>query len=272
MEQKQILVVCSSPNGFNFKEPMNIRLRSLLFGQNPNYMFCDGYNGSQSFPTCPPDDGNKYDFIWFAGCNFIQSIFKSNAIEKIKDILKPNGHILFTESEYIKKGRRMDYEPTPDEYDEEPKSALIRYIKQHGTGELDSGNWKKVAEEMFVTLSEDNPDHAFDKSEKKEITEMIERNMHNWYEQFKFEQVHPPNSTVTLETLISHSEHVLPHSYNAEMAARVKDSFQRVDLHNDFVTYKIKPTSEGGNKKSKKYKRKNKHHSARRSRKTKSRS
>ena len=166
----------------------------------------------------------------------------------------------------------MDYEPTPDEYDEEPKSALIRYIKQHGTGELDSGNWKKVAEEMFVTLSEDNPDHAFDKSEKKEITEMIERNMHNWYEQFKFEQVHPPNSTVTLETLISHSEHVLPHSYNAEMAARVKDSFQRVDLHNDFVTYKIKPTSEGGNKKSKKYKRKNKHHSARRSRKTKSRS
>jgi hypothetical protein len=265
MDHKQILVVCSSPNGQDITIPKNIRLRALLFGSNPIYMFCDGYKGEGSFPTCPPDNDankNRFDFIWFAGCNFFQSIFKSNAIEKIYNILKPNGHILFTESEYIKNGRRIDYEPTLDDYDDVSKSALIKHIRLHGKEELDRGNWKNVAEKMFVTLTEDTPSHNFDEEEKKQFIDLVVRNLHDWYNKYKLEQDCPPNLTVTLENIISHSEHMLPDTYNPDMATRVLDCFYRNDLHNDFIAYKIKSISKGGNiKKSKKYKRKNKHYS-----------
>jgi hypothetical protein len=102
VDQKQVLVVCSYPQGNDFGSELNNNLK-LIFGTNTNYVFCDGreFNLENHFPFCPVSD-DKYDFIWFAGCNLIQSIFKGRkemiSLEKIRSILKPNGYVLFTES------------------------------------------------------------------------------------------------------------------------------------------------------------------------------
>jgi SAM-dependent methyltransferase len=108
-EQKKVLVICSSPEGSDFNKVLNNNLK-LLFGPNPNYTFCDGnfirHAGKSlvlnAFPACPFEN-TKYDFVWFAGCNLIHDLFRAGSelisLEKLKNILEPNGYFIFTESE-----------------------------------------------------------------------------------------------------------------------------------------------------------------------------
>ena len=116
MEQsKQILVVCSRLDGNDFNKSLNNNLK-ILFGLNPNYIFCDGREEDNRFPNCPNGD-IKYDFIWFAGCNLIQNVFNGRnvlvALEKIRNSLKPNGYVVFTEVEgYVKRYKPIDYSLT----------------------------------------------------------------------------------------------------------------------------------------------------------------
>jgi hypothetical protein len=115
VDQKQVLVVCSRLDGNDFNKSLNNNLKKL-FGVDPIYTFCDGRKLENKFPFCPNND-IKYDFIWFAGCNLIQSLFNSEnklvVIEKIKNILKPNRYVVFTEVEnYVKRYKPIDYSLT----------------------------------------------------------------------------------------------------------------------------------------------------------------
>ena len=109
-EQKHILVICSSLRGRDFVQPKNQELKNELFGENPIYTFCNGITKEMSFPICPVNIGQQYDFIWFAGCNLIHAIFPVNiedddefikslesTINILKQILKPTGYLVFTE-------------------------------------------------------------------------------------------------------------------------------------------------------------------------------
>jgi hypothetical protein len=101
-KQKNVLVICSSQEGRDFNRVLNNNLK-LLFGPSPNYTFCDGesFDETHKFPHCIDED-DKYDFIWFAGCNLINSIFRRGSelicLEKLKNSIKPNGYFMFTET------------------------------------------------------------------------------------------------------------------------------------------------------------------------------
>lgn len=93
---KKVLVVCSQRNGADFTCKKNDALKRL-FGNNPEYIFC---NGILSFPNTI-NLHDKYDAIWFAGCNLLSSIF-SNVTESLLAItstLKNTGFVVFTENE-----------------------------------------------------------------------------------------------------------------------------------------------------------------------------
>ena len=78
--QKKILVVCSYKTGPDFINPLNDDLK-LLFGNDPEYIFCFNLSTSENATACSfPQDINsddKYDAIWFAGCNRLHAIFKN---------------------------------------------------------------------------------------------------------------------------------------------------------------------------------------------------
>jgi hypothetical protein len=263
--QKQILVVCTSINAIDFNEPLNQKLK-LLFGVSPIYVFCSGNSESEFFPNCPNnDDTIKYDFIWFAGCNFIQDIFKTQySIEKIKNILQPDGYIIFTESEYIKNGSSL-LDDDNDDYGIDVSNAFTRYSHIYGQDTpLHSRKWNIIAELMFDMLPEQQTKGISD-LKRKEITEMLQLNLPRWYSLYLSEQqlkldnsqqektdFVSKNLTVSLETLISHSEYWKPDSYNQEIAIMVKKTLEQVDLGNNIIAYKINSVRLGGNKKSKK--------------------
>jgi hypothetical protein len=97
---KKILVVCSHREGRDFTNPLNDSLK-LLFGDDPEYTFCGGFS-DKNHCTFPEniDNDNKYDAIWFAGCNMSHWIFNKPhlSIDKINRVLNHNGFITFTET------------------------------------------------------------------------------------------------------------------------------------------------------------------------------
>ena len=97
MEPKQVLVVCSDSAGKDFNRPKNQNLKEI-FGNNPVYTYC---NGANRFPLGLENNDRIYDFIWFAGCNIIADILSksNNGLDKITNILKLDGKIIFTELE-----------------------------------------------------------------------------------------------------------------------------------------------------------------------------
>lgn len=267
--QKQILVVCTSINAVDFNEPLNEKLK-LLFGLSPNYVFCSGHSELELFPNCPNyDETIKYDFIWFAGCNFIQDIFKTlYSIEKIQKILQSNGYIIFTESEYIKNGSSVSDE-TDDDYGIDVSNAFTQYSHIYGQHTpLDSRKWNIISEFMFDML----PKHetiGISSLKRREITEMLQLNLPRWYGLYLAEQqlkldtlqqekgdVDSKNLTVTLENLISHSEYWKPDTYNPEIALTVKKRLEQVDLGNNIIAYKINSKKGGKSKKKRKLNRK----------------
>ena len=102
----KILVVCSHKDGRDFNSPSNNDLKNLFetaFENKPEYIFC--FNLYDEKCTFPDDMGervnDKYNAIWFAGCNRLDWIFKNPqvSIQVIKKVLKDNGFIVFTETE-----------------------------------------------------------------------------------------------------------------------------------------------------------------------------
>jgi len=89
--------------GKDFINPLNDGLKSL-FGENPEYIFCFNLINDTNITSCSfPNDINsddKYNAIWFAGCNLSNWIFSKpeTSIEKIKQVLKSDGIIVFTEN------------------------------------------------------------------------------------------------------------------------------------------------------------------------------
>ncbi len=265
-KSKNILVICTSFHKIDFNEPLNQKLKLLLFGYNPIYVFCNGDSELELFPNCPNnDDTIKYHFIWFAGCNFIQDIFKTlSGIEKIKNILQPNGYIIFTESEYIKNGSSVSDEPD-DDYGIDVSNAFTQYshIYGHDTP-LDSKKWNIISEFMFDMLPEQQTKGISD-LERKEIISMLQLNLPRWYrlyeteQQLKLDNLHQEkedfdskNLTVTLENLISHSKYWKRSSYNSKIASIVQNNLEQVDLGNNIIGYKINSERTGVNKQSKK--------------------
>jgi len=98
---KKILVVCSNQKGNDFNNPLNNGLKAL-FGDNAEYTFCDNIfkdDRKCSFPE-NIDSNDKYDVIWFAGCNMSHWLFRNTkaSIDKINHVLYTGGFIVFTES------------------------------------------------------------------------------------------------------------------------------------------------------------------------------
>ena len=260
--QKQILVVCTSTKGNDFNEHLNQKLK-LLFGVSPMYIFCSGNSESELFPNCPNNERDKYDFIWFAGCNFIQDMFKTiNSVEKVMSILQPNGYIIFTESEYIKNGSSV-LDEADDDYGIDVSNAFTQYSHIYGhETPLDSREWNIISELMFDMLPEQQTKGISD-LKRREIINMLQLNLPRWYSLYQAEQqlkldnlheksdVDSKNLTVSLETIISHSRFWKPHSYNSEIASNVKKNLEQVDLGNNIIAYKIKNVRDGGSRKKK---------------------
>ena len=121
MDYPTCLVVCSKPNGADFKA-FNTQL-SNIFATQFNYDFIDAiYEPSPKYFPEDIDMTKKYDIIWFAGCNMLSWVFGSDSssienkylelehFEKILTILKDDcmsslsdlqpstrGKIIFTE-------------------------------------------------------------------------------------------------------------------------------------------------------------------------------
>ena len=77
-------------------------MRRNLFGPRPKYTFCNQHDEANmcTFPD-DIDETQKYDAIWFAGCNIIDYLFfdRNKTFSLMDRILKPDGYIFFTENE-----------------------------------------------------------------------------------------------------------------------------------------------------------------------------
>lgn len=130
MSYLKVLVVCSSEkysgkiiNDFN--KPLNKEMMKNLHNEfkkygnyeKIDYIFCndiDINSESTHFPDCL----QKVDIIWFAGCNLISNIIKSeDTIIKIFNNLNDNGIFLFTEHPRFK-----------EKYSEDPSKTLMTSI------------------------------------------------------------------------------------------------------------------------------------------------
>ena len=92
---KKILVVCSSPT----------RLKGTFLEQLPDIVKYIGtqnlfifLKSDQQFPMDITVDDHSLDVIWFCGCNIITDILKENWKITLKEKLKANGKVIFTES------------------------------------------------------------------------------------------------------------------------------------------------------------------------------
>ena len=108
MEEINILVICSNPNGVDFNFPQNQELIKKMCNKDIKYDFIDVKYNDKKYQEEIFNFGEKtYDIIWFAGCNMLNWLFDTNnvqsIIQQIKYILRPNGKIIFTESpNYVK--------------------------------------------------------------------------------------------------------------------------------------------------------------------------
>ena len=127
---KNILVICSSPEGSDYKREENQEMLKSFFPKGFVPDFLSGNTPSETFPTGLPKD-KKYHAILFMGCNILSNLFseeeeKNEAhIRQIESLLTPKGFIIFTESEgYFKKGY-------PEHYDAHALSATIEQLFNH---------------------------------------------------------------------------------------------------------------------------------------------
>lgn len=127
---KNILVICSSPEGSDYKREENQEMLKSFFPKGFVPDFLSGNTPSETFPTGLPKD-KKYHAILFMGCNILSNLFseeeeKNEAhIRQIESLLTPKGFIIFTESEgYFKKGY-------PEHYDAHALSATIEQLYNH---------------------------------------------------------------------------------------------------------------------------------------------
>ena len=98
---KKVLVVCSHQRGNDFINPLNDGLKALFEG-NAEYTFCDNIFKDDIKCNFPENINSydKYDVIWFAGCNMSHWLFRNPkaSIDKIHQVLYHGGFIVFTES------------------------------------------------------------------------------------------------------------------------------------------------------------------------------
>lgn len=127
---KNILVICSSPEGSDYKREENQEMLKSFFPKGYVPDFLSGNTPSETFPSGLSKE-KKYHAILFMGCNILSNLFseeeeKNEAIiRQIESLLSPKGFIIFTESEgYFKKGY-------PEHYDAHALSATIEQLFNH---------------------------------------------------------------------------------------------------------------------------------------------
>tara|TARA_Y100000589_G_C27047201_1_gene585710 strand:+ start:374 stop:955 length:582 start_codon:yes stop_codon:yes gene_type:complete len=105
---KNILVVCSYEEGSDFKKLEKLILGPFIgdvlnLGININitFIYKNAEGIGSSFPEDVPNE-MKFDLIWFAGCNLIQSIFKVELNDLLIDIFNRTSYIVFTEIGFTK--------------------------------------------------------------------------------------------------------------------------------------------------------------------------
>ena len=106
---KNILVVCSHEGGSDFNKLKKFILGPFIgpnvlnLGENINITFI--YKNAQGIGSSFPEDvppEMKFDLIWFAGCNLIQSIFKDELNDLLINIFERTSYIVFTEFGFTK--------------------------------------------------------------------------------------------------------------------------------------------------------------------------
>jgi len=127
---KNILVICSSPEGSDYKRKENEEMLNSFFPKGFVPDFLSGNTPSETFPTGLSKE-KKYHAILFMGCNILSNLFSEEEeknkglIRQIESLLSPKGFVIFTESEgYFKKGY-------PEHYDAHALSATIEQLFNH---------------------------------------------------------------------------------------------------------------------------------------------
>ena len=164
----KILVVCSSPQGKNFPKQKNVVQQ--FFPDPIEVSFLDG-SKYKNFP----DDLIKPDFsidvIWFCGCNLLQFIFPEHKqpvwLNALKNKLKSNGIVFFTETEKIQKKYRCP----------NPKNIFIdiNCYKNHPNTKLGFEPERAIA--SFLNFFDENRDGDFIYYTKKETNSL--NTLHN---------------------------------------------------------------------------------------------
>jgi hypothetical protein len=103
----EVLAICTKADGPDFINPLNtVMIQNLINGAAILYNFIN--RPISEFSTelyQQTHTNNKYNIIWFAGCNLSFSLFNNLSniriiaiISKLYNILKQDGYIIFTES------------------------------------------------------------------------------------------------------------------------------------------------------------------------------
>jgi len=127
---KNILVICSSPEGSDYKREENQEMLKSFFPKGYDPDFLSGNTPSETFPTGLSKE-KKYYAILFMGCNMLSNLFSEDEeknkalVRQIESLLTPKGFIIFTESKgYFKKSY-------PEHYDAHALSATIEQLFNH---------------------------------------------------------------------------------------------------------------------------------------------
>ena len=88
-------VICSQPGGRNYERGKDIIKNKMNLPPRAKFEFIDRQEPiGKTFPNNVPT-GREYDLLWFAGCN-LAAVFLNR---RTGNYLKPNGKIIFTESQ-----------------------------------------------------------------------------------------------------------------------------------------------------------------------------
>ena len=150
-------MVCSGPNGKDFKRPENEALLERLLNvqdlSSIRFEHIDSSTDGKRFPRDVPDEADAFSIVWFAGCNLLHWILSDSgatdgrnhdaSIPLVHKILKDDGYTFFTEHpNYHRhyKGRSQDLTMGIEE--------MTGMHLASGTKDSIISNWKRHFDEI----------------------------------------------------------------------------------------------------------------------------
>ena len=131
---RTLLVICSSPEGFDYPRLENQAMLRTLLGDDFIPTFMGEYPGDLPI-------GTQFDAILFGGCNVLTWLFKGYyeySMERLSSVLRDDGIVIFTENKaYVTKHGEEDH------YNLHRLSISLQSIKLHAVQSNDDTGLKQ---------------------------------------------------------------------------------------------------------------------------------